>query len=69
MPARSRQPPVQGAQAQCHVRLSEFTYVAPWTGFVYVAFVIDAYARSDLPLNFPPVAFRVSADVTPCGAG
>ena len=25
--------------------LSEFTYVATWTGFVYVAFVIDAYAR------------------------
>ena len=25
--------------------LSYFTYVATWTGFVYVAFVIDAYAR------------------------
>jgi transposase InsO family protein len=25
--------------------LSDFTYVAAWTGFVYVAFVIDAYAR------------------------
>jgi transposase InsO family protein len=25
--------------------LSDFTYVATWTGFVYVAFVIDAYAR------------------------
>lgn len=25
--------------------LSDFTYVASWTGFVYVAFVIDAYAR------------------------
>jgi hypothetical protein len=24
--------------------LSDFTYVATWTGFVYVAFVIDAYA-------------------------
>jgi transposase InsO family protein len=25
--------------------LSDFTYVATWTGFFYVAFVIDAYAR------------------------
>ena len=25
--------------------LSDFTHVATWTGFVYVAFVIDAYAR------------------------
>ena len=24
---------------------SDFTYVATWTGFVYVAFVIDTYAR------------------------
>ena len=24
---------------------SDFTYVATWTGFVYVAFIIDAYAR------------------------
>jgi transposase InsO family protein len=25
--------------------VSDFTYVATWRGFVYVAFVIDAYAR------------------------
>jgi putative transposase len=25
--------------------VSDFTYVTTWTGFVYVAFVIDAYAR------------------------
>ena len=25
--------------------VSDFTYVATWTGFVYIAFVIDAYAR------------------------
>jgi transposase InsO family protein len=25
--------------------LSDFTYVSTWTGIVYVAFVIDAYAR------------------------
>lgn len=24
---------------------SDFTYVSTWSGFVYVAFVIDAYAR------------------------
>jgi transposase InsO family protein len=27
------------------LRLSNFTYVATWAGFVYVAFVIDAFAR------------------------
>ena len=26
--------------------MSDFTYVATWSGFVYVAFVIDVYARS-----------------------
>ena len=26
--------------------VSDFTYVATWSGFVYVAFVIDVYARS-----------------------
>lgn len=25
--------------------VSDFTYVATWTGFVHVAFVIDTYAR------------------------
>ena len=25
--------------------VSDFTYVATWAGFVYVAFVIDTYAR------------------------
>jgi transposase InsO family protein len=33
------------APAPNHLWLSDFTYVATWTGFVYVAFVIDAYAR------------------------
>ena len=27
------------------LRVSDFTYVATWTGFVYVAFVIDVFAR------------------------
>ncbi len=31
--------------------LSDFTYVATWTGFVYVAFVIDAYAPQDRGLT------------------
>jgi transposase InsO family protein len=25
--------------------VSDFTFVATWQGFVYVAFIIDAYAR------------------------
>ena len=33
------------APAPNRLWLSDFTYVATWTGFVYVAFVIDAYAR------------------------
>ncbi len=33
------------APAPDRLWLSDFTYVSTWTGFVYVAFVIDAYAR------------------------
>jgi transposase InsO family protein len=33
------------ASAPNRLWLSDFTYVATWSGFVYVAFVIDAYAR------------------------
>ena len=33
------------APAPDRLWLSDFTYVATWTGFVYVAFVIDTYAR------------------------
>lgn len=33
------------APAPNRLWLSDFTYVAAWTGFVYVAFVIDVYAR------------------------
>ena len=29
--------------------VSDFTYVATWTGFVYVAFVIDVFARGNTP--------------------
>jgi putative transposase len=37
--------------------VSDFTYVATWQGFVYVAFVIDAYARC-------LVGWRVSRSAT-----
>lgn len=33
------------AAAPNRLWLSDFTYVSTWAGFVYVAFVIDAYAR------------------------
>ena len=36
--------------------VSDFTYVATWQGFVYVAFVIDAFARRIVGLA--GVAFR-----------
>jgi len=37
--------------------LSDFTYVSTWSGFVYVAFVIDAYAR-----RIPRVGLRALED-------
>lgn len=33
------------APAPNRLRVSDFTYVATWQGFVYVAFVLDAFAR------------------------
>ena len=33
------------APAPSMLRVSDFTYVAAWKGFVYAAFVIDTYAR------------------------
>jgi transposase InsO family protein len=33
------------APAPNRLWVSDFTYVATWSGFVYVAFVVDAYAR------------------------
>ena len=57
VPAGSREPPVPGAAPNV-LWVSDFTYVATWTGFVYVAFVIDAYARRI-------VGWRVSRD-GPC---
>ena len=34
-----------GANRPTQLWVSDFTYVATWIGFVYVAFVIDAFAR------------------------
>ena len=45
LPARSREPGQFHAPAPNMLWLSDFTYVSTWSGFVYVAFVIDAYAR------------------------
>lgn len=44
MPARPCDPGVH-APAPNRLRLSDFTYVSTWSGFVYLAFVTDAYAR------------------------
>ena len=46
------------APAPNRLWLSDFTYVATWAGFVYVAFVIDAYARVRHGLG--PVAAHAS---------
>ena len=51
MPAKGTPCPADKGNRQFHAPrpnllwLSDFTYVATWQGFVYVAFVIDAYAR------------------------
>jgi hypothetical protein len=39
--------------------VSDFTYVSTWTGFVYVAFVIDAYRQH-------PAGPKPSNATTPC---
>lgn len=44
MPARRGEPDF-AATAPNRLWVSDFTYVSTWTGFVYVAFVIDAFAR------------------------
>ena len=51
MPRQAREPPAQTEFPDLRLRypnrlwVSDFTYVATWAGFVYVAFVIDVYAR------------------------
>jgi transposase InsO family protein len=44
LPAGSRQSTIPHPAPNV-LWLSDFTYVATWSGFVYVAFVIDAFAR------------------------
>ena len=44
MPSGQGEPAVPGAAAE-RPWVSDFTYVATWQGFVYVAFVIDVFAR------------------------
>jgi transposase InsO family protein len=39
------------APAPNRLWVSDFTYVSTWSGFVYVAFVIDAYARFGMASN------------------
>ena len=39
--------------------LSDFTYVATWQGFVYVAFVIDAFARCRIQRRPPRLDMTV----------
>lgn len=41
--------------------VADFTYVATWTGFVYVAFVIDAYARTIVGWR---VSHRMTTELT-----
>jgi len=38
------------------LRVSDFTYVATWQGFVYVAFVIDVFARRIVGWRVSPTA-------------
>ncbi len=45
LPARPGQPAVQGRPRPNRLWVADFTYVATWSGFVYVAFVIDVFAR------------------------
>jgi len=44
VPVGSGQPGLQGRSARSVVG-SDFTYVSTWQGWLYVAFVIDVYAR------------------------
>jgi transposase InsO family protein len=43
--------------------LSDFTYARTWSGFVYVAFVIDAYARRIVGWRVSRTAMRASCSM------
>lgn len=63
MSARQGEPAVPGARTEHASRVSDFTYVATWKGFTYVAFVIDAYARRLSAGASAPQPMRVSCSV------
>jgi putative transposase len=44
--------------------VSDFTYVATWSGFVYVVFVIDVYARRILGWRASRTAWRTRIRLT-----
>jgi hypothetical protein len=48
--------------------VSDFTYVATWAGFVYVAFVIDAFARRIPRVGLRPPEDRLWLACLPHGA-
>ena len=51
------------APAPNRLWVSDFTYVATWAGFVYVAFVIDAYPRSELRLRVAEIQDDVEREL------
>jgi len=53
------------AAAPCRLWVADITYVATWSGFAYVAFVIDVYSRRIVGWN---VASTLKADILPLQA-
>ncbi|ODT25848.1 MAG: transposase [Microbacterium sp. SCN 69-37] len=53
------------AHAPCRLWVADITYVATWSGFAYVAFVIDVYSRRIVGWN---VAATLKADILPLQA-
>ena len=48
--------------------VSDFTYVSSWTGFAYVAFIIDAFARRIPRVGLCPPEDRLRLEGEPPGA-
>ena len=57
------------APAPNRLWVSDFTYVATWAGFVYVAFVIDTYARRIVGWRASRTAHATSSSMPPKGRG
>ncbi len=53
------------APAPNRLWLSDFTYVSSWSGFVYVAFVIDAYARRIVGWSRSAISRKPKNVITP----